>query len=350
MASYIYPTNAEITEVAQTLLPTLTANDPIFDFFPITERNAPLLVWDQEDNYVGLQGLRGVDGAPQRVKRAGVSRFTQQPGVFGEYTEIDEMELMFRAPSGTFGGAVDVEDLIMRCTKQLVNREYNRIREMLWTLAATGTFSIPLAATQNGDTSKVAYTDSYSVQTVTGSNWGAPTTATPLADFRSARLKARGYSVRFDASAKAFMNMKTAQKLFTVTNAADIGGKRTAGLATVIGERDVNYVLTGEDLPQIVINDDGYLRESDNAFVPFIADDKVVIMGRRTDNEPIGEYRKTLNVNAEDGNGNAIVTTGSYLRVIEPLQIPRTPQVHAGHNGGPLIRFPSAIVVLSVGA
>lgn len=342
MPSYLYPTNAELTRIAQDLLPRLAANDPIFEYFPITQRDAPVLIWDQLDNYKGLQQLRGVDGAPQRVQPAGLKRYTAQPGIFGEFSQIDEQELLFRSPAGSFGGGVNIDDLVMERVNQLLTRQYARISQIIWTLAATGTFSVSIASTGADQTGTAVFTDTFSLQTSDGSAWGTPSTATPLADLRAVQLLSRGHSVRFDNTATAFMNRKTANKLFTNTNAADLGGKRTAGLAGIIGLGDVNYVLAGEDLPRIVINDDGYINDA-GTFVPFIADDKVVIIGRRVDGGPIGEYRMTRNVN----NDNA--GSGAYMEVLnDQNRIPRVPEVHAGHNGGPVILFPSAIVVLDV--
>jgi hypothetical protein len=258
------------------------------------------------------------------------------------------MELTMRARMGTFGGGgMNIEEMVMGRVNQLVDREFKRIRQILWTLAATGTFSVSVATTGADQTGTAVFTDSYTVQTASGSAWGTAASGTPLADLRAVQLLSRGHSARFDNTATAFMNRKTANKLFANTNAADLGGKRTAGFAGIIGLNDVNYVLTGEDLPRIVINDDGYLDDT-GTFVPYIADNKTVVIGKRVDGGNIGEYRKTLNVNGEDANGNPAAVTGSYLRVIDPTdRVPRVPEVHAGHNGGPVIKYPSGIVVLT---
>lgn len=343
MAAYLYPNNAEITAVAQDLLPVLTADDPIFEYFPIVDSDATTLIWDQEDNYIGLQQLRGIDGAPQRVKRAGVKRYVAEPGVFGEFTQLDELELTTRARMGTFGNGINIDQLVMGATNQLVTREYARIRQIVWGLVSTGTFAVSVASTGADQAGTAVFTDSYTVQTASGSAWGTPATGTPLADLRALQLLSRGHGVRFDRGAKAFMNRITANKLFANTNAADFGGKRTAGLAGIIGLNDVNYVLTGEDLPNIVINDDGYLDDT-STFVPYIATNKIVVVGRRADGGKIGQYRKTLNVNGDEG-----AVTGSYLRVLnDPNRVPRVPEVHAGHNGGPVLFFPSGVAVLTV--
>jgi hypothetical protein len=51
----------------------------------------------------------------------------------------------------------------------------------------------------------------------------------------------------------------------------------------------------------------------------------------------------TRNVN------NANSAPGPYTKVIDrgELQVPRTIEVHDGHNGGPAIFYPSAVIKLS---
>jgi MOSC domain-containing protein YiiM len=70
----------------------------------------------------------------------------------------------------------------------------------------------------------------------------------------------------------------------------------------------------------------------------------VVIVGRRTDGAPIGNYQMVRNVN------NPGMAAGAYMKVIDrgEIEVPRTIEVHDGHNGGPTLTFPSALVRMSV--
>jgi hypothetical protein len=171
--------------------------------------------------------------------------------------------------------------------------------------------------------------------------------ATPLADFRAVQLLSRGHSVRFDQTARAYMNRVTWNNFIKNTNAADFGGKKGMGLQSLTSLGDANTILTGEGLPNIVVFDGGFLNDA-GTFVPFIADAKVVVVGQRTDGGRIGGYRMTRNAN------NPGLAPGAYTEVIDRgeagsgKQIPRTIEVHDGHNGGPVIYFPSGIVILSV--
>ena len=73
MANYSYPTATELMEIEQVKLPRLTADSPIFKLFPFEGKRSHLLEWEQEDNYGGMQQIRGLDGKPPRVATVGVS-------------------------------------------------------------------------------------------------------------------------------------------------------------------------------------------------------------------------------------------------------------------------------------
>lgn len=338
MASYQFPRSAELSEIAQKMLPVLTMDDPISKILPTREVQDSLIMWDQADDYIGLQEVRGLNGAPGRVARVGAKRYIMEPGYYGEYQVIDEQELTQRAKLGTYAERVNIEDLVVKATENLLHRRINRLRVIGWNLLTTGTFSV---SKPDGG---VVHTDTFSLQTSSGSTWATASTATPLADFRAVQLLSRGYSVKFDDRAAAYMNRATWNYMIANTNAADLYGRRISGLATAENVGEVNKILMGDGLPGIEIYDDGY-HNSSGVWTPFIPVNKVVVVGRRTDGSPIGEYLMTANVNSDKGYG-------SYTTVVDSIEgqnpVPRQISVHDGHNGGPKIDFPSGIVILSV--
>lgn len=338
MATFIYPSNAELKQIAQTKIPNLTQNRPIFEILPVVTKDADILRWEQKDNYIGLQQVRGLNGRPGRVNRVGGKQYVMTPGAYGEFTTIDELELTRRRPWGQFNGSVSIDDLVMECQDQLLGRRLDRIEKIGWDLLTTGTFSVA------GPDGVTMHTDTFSLQTASAAVvWSTFATATPLKDFRAVQLLSRGYSVSFGADAKAYMNRVTFNNLVANTNTADLAGRRTSGLQTVLNLGEINSVLAGEGLPQIVIFDGGYL-DSAGTFQPFIANAKVVIVGRRLDGAPIGSYVYTRNAN------NPNMEAGPYMKVVDKgdEDVPRLIEVHDGHNGGPIVEFPSAIVILSV--
>lgn len=339
MAVFIYPTNAELHAIAQKKLPNLMADRPCFDILPIQTKDASIIRWEQKDNYIGLQQWRGINGRPNKVNRVGGAQYTMIPAVFGEFTDIDEQELTDRRGWGDLtGNPVDVSDLVMECQDQLLGRRLDRIEKIAWDLLTAGTFSI------TGNDGLTVHTDTYSLQTASAAvAWGTYATATPLVDMRAVQLLSRGYSIAFDGRSKMYMNQVTFNKLVRNTNTNDLAGRRTSGLQSVLTLNEINSVFAGENLPQIVIYDGGYLNDS-STFVPFIADDKVVVVGRRTDGASIGAYLMTRNAN------NPGMAPGAYQKVVDwgDKRVPRLIEVHDGHNGGPILEFPHAVVILTV--
>jgi hypothetical protein len=272
------------------------------------------------------------------VKKVGVNRFEVRPGVYGEFIRIDEVELTRRRQIGTFGTPIDVSDLVLEAQNHLLVRRLDRIEQIGWDLLTTGTYSVPAP---DGVTLK---TDSFTLQTFTASvTWATEATATPLGDLRSVQLLHRGHSVSFGAKAQAFMNQNTFNNLISNVNPDDLYGRRTSGLSLVNNLKDLNALLAGDGLPQLVIYDEGYLDDT-GTFQLFIPNDKVVVVGKRPAGQRVAEYRMTRNAN------NVDLAPGPYMRVIDEgeYKVPRVIEVHDGHNGGPVVFYGSAIVVMNV--
>jgi hypothetical protein len=336
MADLTYPSAIELAQIAQTLAPRLTADRPIFDIFPMRPVDSHLLEWDQMDNFIGLQQIRGLNGEPPRVKQIGGKRYLMVPGVYGEFALLDEQQLTTRRPWGTFTGTIDVSDLVLEKQNQLLQRRYDRIELTGWTLLATGTFSV-------SDGASVLHTDSYTTQTfAAGTAWATVATSTPLADFRAVQLKSRGLSVNFGAGGRAYMNRTTFNSLLSNTNANDFGGRKAQFGESINGPLGVNRVMAADDLPEIVIYDMGYIDDT-NTFQLYIPNNKVIVVGQRPAGQVVGEYRFTRNANNPD------MAPGPYMKTVDdPNRIPRSIEVHDGHSGGPVMYFPSAIVVMTV--
>lgn len=345
MATYLYPTQRELRTLGAELVAQETLNDPLLGrVFPITSVNSAMLKWSLDADDYGLQQLRGLNGAPLSVQRIGRTDYVSRPGYFGEFETVDEEELTLRSADVSGTARIDVSDLVVMAYSQLRKREITRIRQIGWTLLTTGTFSI------SGKGSTLTYTDTFSLQTYSASDWSTVSTATPLADFRAVQALGAQYGVTFGARAIAVMNRVTANRMLGNTNSSDLAGRRTNGGGTITSVPRVNgEVLTSEDLPTVVVMDDGYKNDS-GTFTRFIADDKVVVLGLRNDGDKIGEYRMTRNmVNGSNGAPGHYEFVKDYIQGINaPKEVPPKIEVHGGHNGGPVIFRPNAIVIMSV--
>lgn len=337
MSNYIYANNAELTQVQQDMLPVLTQADPIFEIMPIEDKNAAVVMWEQEDDYIGLQQIRGLNGAPATVKNIGGKRFIVEPGIYGEMALVDETEITLRRGYGDFSNPINITDLVRKRQDQLMTRSINRLRQIGWTLISTGTFSIV------GPDGLVYHTDTFPLQTyAAGTAWSTVASATPLVDFRAVKLLARGHSVSFGRQAKAYGNSTTINRMLNNTNSADIGGKRLNGGNSFNSLADMNKVLLDNDLPMVEEYDEGFKNDA-GTFTNLIADGKVVVVGRRTDGGRIAGYQMTRNAN------NANEAPGAYTKTVDDAnKVPRCVEVHHGHNGGPAFYFPSAVVIMSV--
>lgn len=338
MSTWLYPTDAEISAIAQDKIPNLIADRPIFQILPMRTTKNSMVIWEQQDNYRGLQQIRGYNGLPARVQPVGLKQYNMQPGVYGEFRPINEMELTTRRQPGTFNVPIDVSDLVMEAQDHLLGRRLDRIEQIGWTLISTGVFSVP------SPTGAIVHTDTFPVQTYSaGVAWSTFATATPLADFSAVQLLSRGRSVNFGAVATAYMSRPTFNNLRSNINAADIYGRRTIGLGTINNLQGFNQLLMGDDLPQIVVYDGGYLNDA-GTFVPWLATGTVVVVGKRPAGQTVGEYQFTKN--AQNNN----MAGGPYMKVVDTgdWTVPRNIEIHDGHNGGPALYYPSAIVVMSV--
>ncbi len=341
MADFLLPTSAELSLIAQDRIPQLTMNDLIFDLMPIRTVDAAEVVWEQRDNYTGLQQARGLDGEPPSIRKFGTKRYAMQPGFYGEFDTLNETDLTLRRQPGTFAQAVKLDDLIMPIFDTLLGREIDRIRKILWDLLSQGIFSVA------GSNGSIMHTDQFPLQTYTAAvPWGTFATATPLADLRNIQLLARGHSVAFDATALIVVNRGTMNKVLNNGNQADIAGRRVSGLNTtgpVNNINELNVLMTRDDLPNFAVYDQGYLDDT-GAFNLFIPDGKAIVIGKRPAGQTVGEYEMVRNAQ------NPGFAPGPYSKTLDKgdFQGLRKIEVHRGHTGGPAIFFPSAIVVVNV--
>jgi hypothetical protein len=337
--SYAYPTTKELIQIEQAKLPALTANSPIFRYFPFEGKDSHLLEWEQEDNWGGMQQIRGLNGMPPRVAAVGAKSFIAKPGVYGERMDLDEMEMTLRARNRReLSTSISIGDLVMKRQDQLLDRRLVRIEWLCWQLFLYGRFIVH--DLNNVILHKAAYATQEYTAPISWSNAGS---SKPLQDLRNISLMSRGQSTAFDQRATLLMNRVTANLLMANTNDADLGKKLSAGLQPVTSINGVNAIFTGENLPNIEIYDEGYLDEEGNN-VTWIPDNVVMVVGVRTNGAALGRFRFTMNIN------NPGSEPTPYVRVLDHFdrRIPRLIEVHDGFNGGPILFFPGSIVRVNV--
>jgi hypothetical protein len=97
-----------------------------------------------------------------------------------------------------------------------------------------------------------------------------------------------------------------------------------------------------------VLYDEGYIPTTGGSFTKFIPDGKVIIVGKRPSGVKIGEYILTRNAVANYRPVSYRFVKDYAAGINAPKEVPPKIEVHRGHNGGPVIYYPSAIVVMTV--
>jgi hypothetical protein len=344
---YNWQTPSELRQLDQQLMAQLTLQSELFGLFPVRGIQGSMLTWWQRDNYQGLMQMRGYDGDFPRVPGVQANQYTKVPGVYGERDDIREFELTTRTAPGTLGAPIAIDELVAERIEKLVNRRVNRMTWVLAQLITTGAYIVP------GADGAILDKDAYLPQRYTAPvAWATSATARPLNDFRNVQLLQRGSSVTFGTTAKALMNQATFNSLMTNTNPNDFGGIKAQYGQTVQGLGLVNTVLMQNNLPQITIDDTGYIDESNGPGAPgvfrlWLPDNVVILVGKRMNGAAIGEFLLTRNVS------NANNSSEPLIRVVDRGAGPNDPpprriEVYSGVNAGPVVYYPGSVVVLSV--
>jgi hypothetical protein len=356
---YIYQDSAAINAIAPELIQTMALNDPIFGIMPIREHDQSKLRWTMKDNYRGLMAVRGYNGQPTRVLRPGENMWESDPGVFGEFMQLDEQELTERSKGFPADMTIpmDVSTMVRECQATLTTRQVQLMKELAWLLAITHSVARPLAG------GGIGYTESFSGQTLAvATGWSNLTTATPLRDLQSLQiLYGRGTSNDFGSGAIAWMNTVEARNIMGNRNAADLGGVRAQYGQTAFNSiEETNKILLGMGAAQIRIWDDSYqLSFSDtggingtfpgNYYGMYIPDGTVLVQAKRPGNELPGEFMWTRHM-INGGGTKPYAFTRDFTKAGGPNgpEVPPRIEIHQGFNGGPVIERPSQLVTLLV--
>lgn len=345
---YVYPHNYELKEIGPIKQARMSAGRVGLELMPIREVNAGEIRWSQRDNYRGLQQLRGLDGSPLSVTRHGAKEYSYDPGIYGEFMTISETELTKRAGSTHSNEPIQIGDLVGECQDRLIQRELDRIEMLNWAMLLEGKIGV-------SNPTGIEFKAQFAIQSqAVTTAWTDAANSTPLLDMQTASLLGVGLGASFGAGAKCYINKVRAHQLVRNRNNNDLFGTRLSQ-ATTTTMKAINDQLAAEALPTFEVYDEGYYTDA-NVFTRFIPNTSSdgeytiwgVIVGQRPSGDVIGEYVKTRNLNNANG------APGSYDKVKDftgnaddrNAHIPPKIEVHRGHNGGPILYFPSNIIVL----
>ncbi len=293
--------------------------------------------------------LMGTD--PKIDLRPGSKLREYEPIPFKETDLVKENEILRARELGSLGGVINLKPLIGRIAQARMDK--TRIRQE-WTIwaALRGQLTI--------NENNVFINESFPVQQYTALvGWDIRDSARILADFNAVKLLFRGTGATI-AGAKAYMNQTTANWMLENRNQNDLAGFRNSNFVNLnYTVEDINKILSARGLPEIVVNDTGYIDES-GVFQTFIADGDVHIVGKRPMNESVGNWISTptlhrmvngveapgyfeiLEVNGQPSDG---VTT-----MVSQLGTSKNPrfELTGGIYGGPALRFGRSVIRMSV--
>lgn len=345
-----------MTQILPDLLNRDRADRVGLQLFPTVNSESYFVRWAQRDNAYGLMQMRGLDGQPPRVQRVGTTTFVYEPGVYGEHVVITEREILTRAAPTNLEIPIPIGDLVAEADQLLITRESDRMEANVWNLIGTGTLSIPLP----GPNGVQVYQDTYAIQTYTAPvPWATSATATPIQNFQTIQQLQLGHGCSFGADATAYMNQYTANLLMNNNNNNDFGGRRSAIGSTLNSIGSFSDYFQAQNLPRVRVYDAGYqlnplsgtVTNASTQFQKFIPNGRVIIVGNRPGNQPVGEWKQTIQAMQPGGmpSAGAYRFIKDYSRGLNcALEVPPKLEVHRGFNGGCCIYFPSAIISMSV--
>lgn len=343
--TYTYPISRELMEIAPAKIARLSENRLGLKIMPVRGVEAAMIEWTQRDNYYGLQKIRGYGGSPTRVSPIGSRRYRYEPAVYGEFVEHDEQELATRAGSAVGDVVIDITGMITEDQDQLLGRELDRIEQIIWALLGTGTFAI--AQARGDGTTTVVFTDTFEIQTITATvPFSDYDNSFPLRTMRQMATLGRGKGLIFGRKAMCYVNQTELTNILNNSNPKDLGGKLLA-VGEIRSLDDINKVLLAQDLPMLEAYDEGY-DDDDNAFQLFIPDGKMIVIGAHNSGGKIGEYIKTRNPYAGNTAKSYSLTKNYMTGENAPVEIGKGLEVHQGHNGGPCLYYPGAVVVFNI--
>ena len=354
--SFVYPEALQFFEIQQDLMPRAEATRVGLQILPNKATPTFKIRWSQDDNNYGLMPFRGLNGRPSKLNRLGTNVFEQEPGVYGEFIELEEQELTERAALADITRPIDISELIFKCNDQIVQRQAERKEYSVWQLLLYGTYSVPAP----GPNGVEVYTDTYPIQTyIATTPWASTTTAVPIQNLQSIQQKWIGHSVLFNEDAKLYVNQVQANNLLNNSNAADFGGRRGMYGATLNNMVDANNYFRNQKLPTVEVYDLGFQNQavagvetSTSQYSKFIPNGLGALVGKRTNGAPVGNFMDAISMQNMQagmrGSGPYSYVKDYFNGTLAPKETPGKIEVHRGYSGGPVLTFPSAVVATTV--
>jgi len=266
MPSYTLESPQFVAGVLDSMIWSPTRYIATDQWFPITNSKTDQILIDfrRPQNY-GLTKPAVPGEESKHVYAGGIKQRLVTPGHFQEAAKLTRNDLIAIRKLGTLDQVEDGREILARKIRWLAKRAKDRM-EWLGFQALQGSITV----NEGGINYTVTFPLAPEFTPTAGVLWTNPITATPIDDLRTwSQLGAAGHGFLFT---KAYMNRATynvavkTNKFDTLFNSTAAGwsvgqmpkGMRSADLANDLMRR---YM---QDVPQIVIHDEGYHLETQN--------------------------------------------------------------------------------------
>jgi Phage major capsid protein E len=351
--------NFEIDLITAEQLLIESGKDPMLALLPSKSIDSSIIKWDQPENGYGLLSERGRNGEPDVTKVSGFREYSMEPGYYGERTLIDENMQLLQREYGTPNEPISLDFLVNNAVMQLSSRLVQRIRFIVAQLLTQGKFFV----LSRGNALKHADSIAGFNLLTPAVSWKTAATATPLDDLLMwQNILQTGTSSKFGTESQLLMSDQSVNDVFATSQIRDkfrlTYGSSIMGLD---GDQGVNRLLNAFGLPKIVRYNEGYypsealaIARGFNNFTKFLPQGQIIWAGTRPEGIPIGSFFFTRNLVNEDPEmgpdwrlDNTDVKNGLTPNVYTTLfRSPKPPvnyELDVGFNGGPAVRYPSAV-------
>lgn len=347
MLTLTFPTNAELNTVVEEY--SVQPDNYIGkDILPETESFAQKVRWDERDRDRGMTAPHTMDGDPKIDKRMGSKTHEYTPIPFKETDVLKESEILQARELGTLNGTLNLSREIARIAKNRHDKTKARIEWLRWQ-----TLRGQITINENG----VKVSETFPVQSYNVVNdWDDLEDATPLKDFNAIKLMFRGTGAS-PKNAQVYMNQTTANWLLENQNPNDLKGFQNSNFVNLAFSVDeLNKILTGRGLPNIIVYDEFYVDESNDEQL-FIPDAEIIVVGARPGGQKVGDVLNTPSLhrtqngmpapgyfNILEVNGKASEQVGSVT--ISELGSSKNPKIEntGGQYGGTRLIFPRSVI------
>ena len=340
MSTYSYISSTDYREIAELKQQDLTANSPIFRYFPIVSEDTDNLAWRVKNPRIDLMHFRGLNSPTPRARMGGEKYFLLPPGSWGDSIHIDEGKILGRRKGGVNSAAMSIDDLVNEARQQVLNNKIAGQSYIGWNALLTG--KVQAFAEEDSNTT-LLYEADFGTNTFNGTDWSNPATSTPLMDIENAVLSGNT-SVDWGAG-KVHLNRKQLTELNRNTNAADLGGYRPTTFTGAFELAKINEILANRSLPMIEMIEGSY-QLGTGGVQKLIPDGKVVITGVANGQVQLGNLTETNAIHRTDGSTDrqADIRGGFWMSVVEANKAPYTVDVEGGWNGGLQMWYPEAVI------